>query len=366
MTGDKSLPDDVLAERLISVGALTSGGPVDVAFYAMKLRDDPSTIRRGLSVLAERGLLTQSAGWICEACEAENYADSGICHECDSSRSATSAAITLFFRPPKAPGRDIVALFLVHGMATVGTWQQNLSWTVQLAYGYSIPVFIFKFGWDMLSPLARRSQQRRTHQLGDAVRRAQHDLRVHGFQARCDVVSHSFGTLLVASLLKDQAFEDIALGRIVLTGSIVARDYDWDRLLSEGRVEAVLNHRAGRDTWVRLAPWFFPNTGSSGVHGFRVSQGVEDFLSVGFRHSDYFSNANFSQIFQTRWSPFLTRAPAPAERPLAARSVHSEVAHRYFAGRVLLLVLGTLAICCLLFLFALLGQGIGSLLNLTW
>src|SRR6185437_12220042 len=226
MTGDRISPDEVVAERLISSGVLTSGGPVDVAFYALKLRDDPSTIRRGLSLLAERGLLTQSAGWICAVCNAENFAASEICHECDLSRSPTFTEIALFFSRAKTPSRDIAALFLVHGMATAGGWQQDLSWTVQLAYGYSVPVFIFKFGWDVLSPLTRRSQRRRTRQLAEAVRRAQHDLRIHGFSERCDVVCHSFGTILIASLLADQAFRDIAVGRIVLTGSIVNRDYD--------------------------------------------------------------------------------------------------------------------------------------------
>lgn len=316
-------------------------------------------------MLAERGLLTQSAGWICAVCNAENFAASEICHECDLSRSPTFTEIALFFSRAKTPSRDIAALFLVHGMATAGGWQQDLSWTVQLAYGYSVPVFIFKFGWDVLSPLTRRSQRRRTRQLAEAVRRAQHDLRIHGFSERCDVVCHSFGTILIASLLADQAFRDIAVGRIVLTGSIVNRDYDWDRLLAEGRVEAVLNHRAGRDRWVKLAPWFFPNTGPSGVCGFRTRQ-VEDFLSAGFRHSDYFSNANFSEVFQTRWAPFLTRAATPAERPLAAISAHSPIAHKYFLGRVLLLVSGALAICSLFCLIGLLGQGISSLFRMIW
>lgn len=55
---------------------------------------------------------------------------------------------------------------------------------------------------------------------------------------------------LLSLVLDDPNFEDLNLGRVITAGSIIPPDFDWDRLIASGRVEAVLNHVGAKDTAV--------------------------------------------------------------------------------------------------------------------
>jgi hypothetical protein len=361
--GDSAeVSDESIASRLLAAGAASNPGPiVDVEFYAIRLELDQSTVRRGLKCLAKSGRLTCSAGWICTACGSENDETSVECHNCNQARSIEAKPVELFSRSAQPSGRDPAALFLIHGMTTDGAWQQVLAWKTQLLYGYSVPVFIFKFGWDAFSPLRRASQLKRTAQLAESVRQVQCDLQGSGREQRCDVVAHSFGTLLLATLLSEPDYSDLVFGRVILSGSIVDREYDWDGLLASGRVEAVLNHRAERDSWVRLAPWFFPNVGSSGVNGFNASASVVDRMSETFKHSDYFTRANFASVLLDVWTPFLTtRSHADTPVALTKRQRRRNSA-RFWVGRVVLAVVGATILVSVLAVTALIGRGVQML-----
>jgi hypothetical protein len=230
-------------------------------------------------------------------------------------------------------------------MNTFGDWQQSLAWKTQLLYGYPLPVFVFKFGRDRFSPLTRWSQGTRTHQLAEALEKARGDLSRAGRNNRCDVVAHSFGTLMLARLLKDDEFKALEFGRIILCGSIAPRDTPWSDYVRDGRVEAVLNHRAGHDLWVRLAPWIFPNCSPSGVEGFADEQDVHDLLSPSFSHSDYFTEGNFDGVVRRRWTPFLNgrslREISSGEDTAARESsTTARLPGRYWLGRGILLLIG--------------------------
>ncbi|MCZ7616635.1 MAG: hypothetical protein M5T52_24490 [Ignavibacteriaceae bacterium] len=56
-------------------------------------------------------------------------------------------------------------------------------------------------------------------------------------QHRPDVVAHSFGTLLISELLKK--YPELKLGRVILTGSIISPDFNWELIFQRGQVEAV-------------------------------------------------------------------------------------------------------------------------------
>lgn len=300
-------PEEI-ANNLLAAGILSSGGDVDTKFYGGRLGLSRDRVRYGLASLAAEGRLVRESGWECSACHAENRTDRTTCHDCEKERAPDDPSIEIFVRPARPKTRDPAALFLIHGMNTLGDWQQSLAWKIQLLYGYSLPVFVFKFGMDRISPFTRVAQEHRLSQLASAVREAQADLVAAGRIERCDVVAHSFGTLLLTQLLSDPKYNEIVFGRVILTGAIAPREVDWHQLLSKHRVEAVLNHRGGRDIWVRLAPWAFPDVGSSGYHGFSQSAFIHDLYSPEFAHSDFFTRENFDSVIRDAWTPFLASA----------------------------------------------------------
>jgi hypothetical protein len=339
--------DAFTAQRLIAAGVLSrEGGQVDVNYYVLLLNSDSHAVRGGLLHLSQTGRITKSDGWCCSGCSAENPQSRVGCHDCSKDFSASDPSIELFFRPSVTTSRDPAALFLIHGMNTSGDWQQSLAWKTQLYYTYSVPVFVFKFGRDWLSPFRHRSQSHLVKKLATAIRQTQADLMQAGRTAKCDVVAHSLGSLLLSQLLDASEFNDITLGRVVITGSIVPRDFDWQRHLSQGRLEALMNHRAGRDVWVRLAPWFFPNAGSSGYDGFCNLVGLVDHLSPTFGHSDFFAAAQFDDAFRGIWIPFLaSSANAVIVPPVSIKWLPRQrtIKKRYWIGRITLLAIAVIS-----------------------
>jgi hypothetical protein len=230
----------------LALGILTEGGRIiDLAFYQLRTGASTTLVEQALEELAIAGLLVAESAWRCPSCETLVPHHREECGECGSRRPTGAPLARTFERHHSPRGqRDPAAVFLIHGMNTLGDWQQSLSWRFQLLYGYSIPVFVFKFGRDLLSPLTKTSQRRRTRQLGTALRQVQQDLLAARRPHRCDVIAHSFGTLLITQLLEDVSFVDLEFGRIVLTGSIAPREFQWKRFVTSGRIEVALNHRA--------------------------------------------------------------------------------------------------------------------------
>jgi len=347
-----------LAITLIAGGILHEAGEVDVGFYAIRANVSAPAVIQALEEMAALGLVSVEPGWRCVECGTTNSLTTLACHDCDLPKIDDAELVPRFLRGPQSRGRDPAALFLIHGMSTLGDWQQSLAWKVQLLYNYSLPVFVFKFGRDILSPLTRSSQRRRMRELGAAVRQVQGELAAAGRSNRCDVLAHSFGTLLLAILLRTSEFDDLEFGHVILTGSIVPTSFPWDEVTSAGRIEALLNHRAGRDIWVRVAPWFFPGVGRSGVDGFQPKASVRDIMTATFRHSDYFRDEYFGRVVAQTWTPFLNGAPAPHDQGLARQSParpSTWTSQQHWLGRIVLCVAAVTGAVVLLKLASWLG-----------
>jgi hypothetical protein len=330
----------------MAAGLLSEGdGEVDAEFFALSLNIATADVSAALEELAAIDLVRAETTWHCDECDRREQITRDSCSVCGHRRSQDSAEIRSFFRPAREASRDPAAIFLIHGMNTFGDWQQSLAWKVQLLYGRSLPVFVFKFGRDRTSPLTQWAQRARTRQLAEAIRSASGDLARAGRNTRCDVIAHSFGTLMLARLLEDADFKQFEFGRVILCGSIAPRETQWSKYVLAGRIESVLNHRAGRDLWVRLAPWIFPNCSASGVEGFEKENGMHDVLSPTFSHSDYFTQGNFDGVMRRRWTPFLNGRSLD-ERSGGDAATAREISPlgrlrgRYWIGRLILLLVG--------------------------
>lgn len=332
----------ILSERLANDDLfVANGGVVDIDFFSQRLSCTSAELVEALGILAFRREVTFATVWRCGKCAAVNEISAGHCSICKESRRPEYKEFRQFNRANRDPERDPSAVFLIHGMNTIGAWQESFAWKIQLLYQLSLPVFVFKYGEDRISPFFASTQRRLTNGLYNSLTATIADLKAAGRNARCDVVAHSLGTLLLFRLLSDPRYADISFGRIVLCGSIVPCAFHWQPLIQSGRIEAVLNHRAQQDRWVRLAPWFFPDTGPSGYGGFADAVGTDELISVEYGHSSYFSADSFNTTIRTQWSAFFRGkrfppAPVPGALGIRTRVPAIFVKNRYWVGRIAL------------------------------
>lgn len=87
-------------------------------------------------------------------------------------------------------------------------------------------------------------------------------------------IAHSFGTVLMAALLRDAAYARFA--RVLFVGSPLPRHFGWKAF--EGRIEALRNE-VGRRDWVvasTLPVLFHPGFGLAGLLGFSSAHTIPD------------------------------------------------------------------------------------------
>jgi pimeloyl-ACP methyl ester carboxylesterase len=91
-------------------------------------------------------------------------------------------------------------------------------------------------------------------------------------QAKISYVGHSNGTYLLASAL--ERYRACRIHHVAFAGSVVPKQYPWDRLRAEGRVQAVRNDIASADWIVGVFPGLFEllhwaDLGTAGHNGFQ-------------------------------------------------------------------------------------------------
>jgi pimeloyl-ACP methyl ester carboxylesterase len=190
----------------------------------------------------------------------------------------------------------------IHGIRTHGRWQKNI--TPYLASHGLVPYHI-DFGWfSVLKFFLPWTRKRQIQSIRDELRNLVDRVRAR----RVSVIAHSFGTLVaMESLRKDNG--GLLYDRVVLTGSILPRDFDWQAVMSSRWVMAVRNERATSD-WVvtfaliascrplRWITWL--KAGDSGRNEFtqKVPTLLDDYV-VG-HHSETHNPLKFE-----RWARFI-------------------------------------------------------------
>jgi pimeloyl-ACP methyl ester carboxylesterase len=202
--------------------------------------------------------------------------------------------------------RDVPWILVLHGMATAGEWQEELSWLCATTYKRSLPVFIYKYGKVRSGVFLQWRQRQLSRQLEQKLRYLNNKYGLGG--SGPDVIAHSFGTWLIGRVLMDNP--SLRVGRVILAGSVLRPDFDWSLLIGRGQVIAVLNHCALRDEWVPLAQLVIPRAGPSGVHGFLDGSPIHREEQT-FGHSTFFRPDQMPRNYEAVWDLFLTR---PAER----------------------------------------------------
>lgn len=217
-----------------------------------------------------------------------------------------------FYRIVGETSRDIRWMIVIHGMNSRAKWQEEFSWQIASRLRYSAPILIYKYGWVTIDVLVYWLHRKLASHLGARMRIAIAQAEASERPTRPDIIAHSFGTHLLSMILTDPDFEDLRFGRVITAGSIIRPDFDWDSLIANGRVEAVLNHVGGKDSPVLIAQFAIPGTGPGGRVGYTANKVINVRMPT-FRHSDFFLTENLrAQIADGGlWHNFLTH---PLER----------------------------------------------------
>lgn len=217
--------------------------------------------------------------------------------------------------------RDIRWIIVIHGMNSRAPWQEEFSWQIASRLRYSAPVLIYKYGWATIDVLIKPIHRKLARQLGESLRIAIEQATDSQRPSRPDIIAHSFGTRLFSLVLEDPNFQNLKFGRVITAGSIVRPDFDWARHVSEGRLEAVLNHVGAKDMAVPCSQYTIPGAGPGGTVGYAAEE-VLNVRNDNFGHSDFFVPENIRVLISNDglWYRFLTYplsnfAPVGAFKP---------------------------------------------------
>jgi pimeloyl-ACP methyl ester carboxylesterase len=188
-------------------------------------------------------------------------------------------------------GKHLV--ILVHGIRTYALWQNEIRQELE-RHGFLVE--LTNYGrFDLIRFLLPVPWFRRR-----AMARVWTDVQVaeqkHGKPSCVSFIAHSFGTYIVAKLLK--AHFQFRAHRIIFCGSLVRYRFPFEQYLN--RFNELLNEVGTRDYWPVLAESVTWGYGSTGTYGFRRPPLIDRWHNC-VTHSA-FLNAAFCKTF---WVPFL-------------------------------------------------------------
>lgn len=243
-------------------------------------------------------------GWLqLKVREVSPHEDDGFDHDPDEPPKLINTYVRRL-----AATRDVDWVVLVHGMNTRGAWQEEFAWYMATTYGRSVPTSIYKYGMIVTGVLLFWRRQKLKRRLHDRLLTLTEQAESQGYHGRPDLIAHSFGTWLIGRILEEETnrhMPQLKFGRLILTGSILRPDFDWEAVKTSGIVDEVLNHFGTSDIIVPLAPWTIPSSGPSGRRGFD-STTVLNVEATGAGHSDFFRDRLLRNFYTTVWRPFLT------------------------------------------------------------
>ena len=265
-------------------------------------------------------LLTRRIAITCPCCSQElspeELDDTGLCPLCNRAFTDCDSGPEpqVHYIREAEPGRSVPWVLVLHGMNTRGRWQEELAWLIATTYGRSVPVFIYKYGRVVTGVLLGWRRRSLTRKLSRRIERLGGERQEDRLGSRPDVIAHSFGTWMLGHALAstDPELANLAVGRIVLLGSILRPSFSWSNVVARGRAEAVLNHYGSADHWAGLGGYVIYDAGPSGRRGFDPvadtgrDQRVINREAPGFGHSSFFQIGCIRKVYLDSWKPFLT------------------------------------------------------------
>jgi pimeloyl-ACP methyl ester carboxylesterase len=190
-------------------------------------------------------------------------------------------------------------LVTIHGIRTHARWNNDVA-RFASREGWTVAPFVY--GYRFASILIQRNERVKVinefrEWLDRLVLEEQTDA--------VSVVAHSLGTHIVGSYLFGFDVPPHRLNGVILTGSILPRDLDWES--KSDVLGKVLHERAPNDKWARRMNLFNkferdPLFGDSGAVGFsQLGTMVDERTCPIFDHNNAFGR----DVIRGRWIPFL-------------------------------------------------------------
>ncbi len=210
--------------------------------------------------------------------------------------------------PPPSPPRIVVT---IHGIRTFGQWQTRLA-ELLTKTGVPIQVETYYYGYfsilAFIIPIFRWIVVRRFRERFRALVRSHPG-------AEFAIVAHSFGTHIAAWGLSGLKPEELpSIHRLVLAGSVLRSDFNFERLLRSEKVRQVVNDCGTDDNVLLLSQLFILFTGMAGrvgFYGFTSDEVINRFHPGG--HSHYFIDGpdGTSPFMEKYWTRLLTTEDEP-------------------------------------------------------
>ncbi len=188
----------------------------------------------------------------------------------------------------------------VHGIRTYGKWQDRLRKIVCNQYG-NLEFHTYRYGYfaipSFFLPMVRDWEVSKfTNRLRQIIEKKP--------GKRIKIFSHSFGTYIAVRSIESlaQSGFHVPLDLMVLSGSVLKRNYDWNPVLNLTKTK-IVNECGTSDYVLWLSEAFVPLTGMAGrvgFTGFSNSHFINRYHTGG--HSLYFDGDEF---MSKNWLPLL-------------------------------------------------------------
>lgn len=192
-------------------------------------------------------------------------------------------------------------LITVHGLLSKAEWNTKIA-PIASSSGWIFAPYVYKTNWVDL--LFRKNKRKNVvNDFRDWI----FDLQMAYKGIPISVIAHSFGTYIIAEYLEGFGKEiPVRFQSIILTGSIINRDFDWYKHYKNSKVVRVRNEVAINDNWVKKMPEGFLRLdnmfGKSGVKGFNKKCGIlEEKENNIFDHN----NVIRRDVVEKIWMPYL-------------------------------------------------------------
>lgn len=190
-----------------------------------------------------------------------------------------------------------VVITSLHGFKSHGKWQTKFAETIS---NEGIHVATFDYGYQLFQCLIPGFKCRLINefytQYSRLINDKRHNIDNSNTQKRASIVVHSLGSyILCHAMLK---YPDIKFDKIIICGSIVHKDFDWDLLVKRNQVFYIKNEFSKSDKivrWGKVLSLF--NAGKSGWKGFDYNYSLfeqENFEH--FEHSSFFDGNHISEF----------------------------------------------------------------------
>lgn len=188
-------------------------------------------------------------------------------------------------------------LLTIHGVNTKAFWNSKFG-PLASSQGWIFAPFIYENPRRLL--LSPNKREKVVDEFGEYFYSLKQKYNIDS----ASIVAHSFGTYIIAKYLYDRSKEDvpIQIDSIVLTGSIVSKDYDWTSFYPE-KIGRILNLSSKNDKAVKLMPkynWIkkYLMMEHDGIFGRIGYEGIIETDSVIFIKNKEVNMANHCNIFK--------------------------------------------------------------------